>query len=270
MLYLYSIIAGIIQGITEFLPISSSGHLVVLHNILQFSVGDSLAFDVALHLGTALAVIIYFWTYIKKYIIAVVSVFIPKQKYNKADLKDSLLIIYATIPAVIVGFLFDLYVKNLFRNIETVIVTLVIGAILFFLVEKLAKHYRDFTGMNIGKALFIGFAQAVALIPGVSRSGITIVAGMSMNLKRTEAAKFSFLLSIPAVLGAGALKMMGVAWTKLPAMELYSFALGFVVSLVVGVLVIKYFLKFLENHKLNVFAWYRIGLAVLLLIWVLI
>ena len=101
LLYLYSIVAGVLQGITEFLPVSSSGHLVILHDILNFNIGDSLAFDVSLHLGTSLAVIIFFWSYIWKYIVAVSSVFIPKKKINQADLKDSLLIIYATIPAVI-------------------------------------------------------------------------------------------------------------------------------------------------------------------------
>jgi undecaprenyl-diphosphatase len=269
LLYLYSIVAGVLQGITEFLPVSSSGHLVILHDILNFNIGDSLAFDVSLHLGTALAVIIFFWSYIWKYIVAVVSVFIPKKKINQADLKDSLLIIYATIPAVIVGFLVDKFVKDFFRNTETVIITLVIGAILFFLVEKFAKHTRDFTGMNIGKAMFIGFAQALALIPGVSRSGITIIAGMSVDLKRSEAAKFSFLLSIPAVLGAGVLKMFGVAWTRLPSSEIWAFFVGFMVSLIVGFFVIKFFLKYVEHHKLNVFGWYRLGLAAVLVIWLL-
>lgn len=269
-LYLYSIIAGIIQAVTEFLPVSSSGHLVVLHDILRFDIGDSLAFDVALHLGTALAVILFFWSYIKNYLVAVLGAVTPGVKVNQSDLKDALLIIYATIPAVIIGYLMDRFVKDSFRSTEIVIVTLTLGAILFLFVERFAKHTRDFTGMNIGKAMYIGFAQAMALIPGVSRSGITIIAGMSVDLKRYEAAKFSFLLSIPAILGAGLLKMFGIAWTKLPSIEIWSFVIGFFASFIVGYFVIKYFLKFVEHHKLNVFAWYRLVLAAILLIWLLV
>jgi len=270
MLYLYSLIAGLIQAVTEFLPVSSSGHLVILHDLLGFRIGDTLAFDVALHLGTALALIIYFRSEIAKYIKAVYEIFIPKQLVNQRDLKDIMLIIYGSIPAVVAGVLIDKFASTLFRQSEIVIISLVVVALLFFVVEKTAKHTRDYTGMSIGKALYIGCAQALALIPGVSRSGITIIAGMSADLKRSEAAKFSFLLSIPAVLGAGILKINNIAWTKLPTNELISFIIGFVVAAGIGFIVIKYFLQYIQHHKLNVFGWYRIGLAIVLSIWLLI
>lgn len=267
MLYLYSIIAGLIQAVTEFLPVSSSGHLIILHDFLDFHIGDTLAFDVALHLGTALALIIYFHKDIWKYILAVLEIFIPKRPVNQRDLKDVMLIIYASIPAVILGFLLDRFAPTMFRQTEVVVITLVVVAILFFVVEKTAKHTRDYTGMSIGKAIYIGCAQALALIPGVSRSGITIIAGMSTDLKRSEAAKFSFLLSIPAVLGAGLLEMFDMAWTKLPNHEIMGITVGFVVSSVIGFIVIKFFLKYIEHHKLNIFGWYRICLALVLIIW---
>ncbi|KKR07541.1 MAG: Undecaprenyl-diphosphatase [Parcubacteria group bacterium GW2011_GWC2_39_14] len=266
LLYLYSIIAGLIQAITEFLPVSSSGHLIILHDILNFQVGNTLAFDVALHLGTALALIIYFRRDIWKYILAVIEIFIPKRPVNQRDLKDVMLIIYASIPAVILGFLLNKFAPTMFRQTEVVVVTLVVVALLFFIVEKTAKHTGDYTGMSIGKAFYIGCAQALALIPGVSRSGITIIAGMSADLKRSEAAKFSFLLSIPVVLGAGVLEMFDIAWTKLSNQEIMSIIVGFVVSATVGFVVIKFFLKYIEHHKLNVFGWYRIGLALVLII----
>ncbi|NQT49281.1 undecaprenyl-diphosphatase UppP [Candidatus Kuenenbacteria bacterium] len=269
MLYIYSLILGIVQGITEFVPVSSSGHLVVLHDIINFNVVDSLAFDVALHLGTVLAVIIFFRIEILRYIVAILEIFIPKRKVNRQDLSEVLLIIYATIPAAIIGFLFEDAIKKLFRNTITVIITLVLGAMLFFLVEKYAKHYKNFSGMGIGRALYIGLAQALALIPGVSRSGITIVAGMSVKLKRSEAARFSFLLSAPIILGAGVLKLREIEWSLLPAEEIGMFIIGFISSFIVGFFVIKYFLKFLQHHNLNVFGWYRIGLALLLSAWLI-
>jgi len=266
LLYLYSIIAGLIQSITEFLPVSSSGHLVILHDFLNFDMGNTLAFDVALHLGTALALIIYFRRTIKQYLLSLIYVFVPNKQANQRDLKDILLIIYGTIPAVILGFILDRFADEFFRKTEVVVVSLVVGALLFFIVEKTAKHTRDYTGMSMGKALYIGLAQALALIPGVSRSGITIIAGMSVDLKRSEAAKFSFLLSIPVVLGAGVLKLSSVAWFRLPASELIAIGLGFLVSAIAGYVVIKFFLKYIQSHKLNIFGWYRIALALIIIV----
>ena len=120
MLYFYSLILGIVQGITEFIPVSSSGHLVILHDLLKFNLQDSLAFDVALHLGTLLAVVIYFRVELLKYIVAVLELFIPNRQVNKKDLSEVGLLIYGTIPAAIIGFLFEEQIKNVFRNSWTV------------------------------------------------------------------------------------------------------------------------------------------------------
>ncbi|HMB25854.1 MAG TPA: undecaprenyl-diphosphatase UppP [Patescibacteria group bacterium] len=269
MIYIYSLIFGFIQGITEFVPISSSGHLVVLHDIWQLSMIDNLAFDVALHLGTALAVIIFFRIKLLRYIVVVLQVFLPKRTADKDDLKEALLLIYATIPAAIVGGIFSKHIESFFRNTWTVIITLSVGAVLFFWAERVSQKKKDFSQISIVQAVYIGIAQVLALIPGVSRSGITIIAGMSAKLKRAQAAKFSFLMSVPIILGAGFFQMIKVKWELLSQTELYLFALGFISSFVVGYLVIKFLLKFLEKHSLRVFAWYRLGLALILLIWMI-
>jgi len=269
MFYIYTLIFAVVQGITEFLPVSSSGHLVVLHDIFQMGTVDNLAFDVALHVGTLLALIIYFRVDLLRYVVAVLELFIPKRPINRADLSDVLFLIYGSIPAALVGFIFAGFIEEKLRSAWVVVVTLFGGAILFFLVERFGKHEHDFTGLGLGRALYIGCAQALALIPGVSRSGITIVAGMSVKLKRTEAAKFSFLLSIPAVFGAGVFEFFDIDWSALSSGVLLSFVIGILVSFLVGYFVIKYFLRFLEHHRLNVFGWYRIGLAVIIGAWLL-
>lgn len=267
MMYINSIALGIIQGLTEFLPVSSSGHLVILHDILKFQTIDSVAFDVSLHLGTLLALIFYFRVEILRYLAAAVETFIPGREVNKTDRQDLMLLIYASIPAAIAGFIFDEFISSDARRVPVVIITLIVGAILFFVVEKFTKHTRDFTGMNLGKALFIGFAQMLALIPGVSRSGITIIAGMSMKLKREEAARFSFLLSMPVIFGAGIFKFNNINWEALMATELGAFIIGFFSSALVGYFTVKYCLKFFTRHTLIPFAYYRIALAVVLIFW---
>ena len=123
------------------------------------------------------------------------------------------------------------------------------------------------TPIGFGKALYIGLAQALALIPGVSRSGITIVAGMSTKLKRHEAARFSFLLSVPVILGASIFKFFDIDWLSMPRFEILLFLIGFLSSFVVGYFVIRFLMNFLQKHKLNVFAWYRLCLALVLIVW---
>lgn len=270
MLYLYSMILGLIQGITEFLPISSSGHLVVFHDILKFDFSDNLAFDVAIHWGTLLAVLIFFRREILRYLAAIIDIFIPGRKVNRVDLSEVLLIIYATIPAALIGFFFERTVEIYFRNTVTVIITLFIGAMLFFAAEKFFRPEREFSGMGIGRAIYIGLAQALALIPGLSRSGMTIVAGMSVKLKREEAARFSFLISAPIIFGSGIFELNKINWESIPGEEIAMFILGFIGSFAAGFFAIKYFIRFLQHHRLNIFGWYRIGLAVILLGWVLI
>ncbi len=269
MIYLIAILFGIIQGITEFLPISSSGHLILMHNFFDLPVSNDMAFDVALHLATLLSVILCF----RKEIILLFRSFIISLSGKKDDYsRTSWLIILATIPAAIFGFLFDDLIEGKLHgdgSMMVVAIMLIVVAILFLLVEKMPKQEGKFTSLNWRQSLFIGFAQAIALIPGTSRSGITIIAGLRSGLKREEALKFSFLMSIPIILGASIKKIPSLFSAGIDSNELIVVFLGFLAAFIAGILSIKYFLKFAQNHSLNIFAYYRIVLAIILFLYIL-
>jgi undecaprenyl-diphosphatase len=269
MIYLIVILFGIFQGVTEFLPISSSGHLVLLHNFFDLPITNTMAFDVALHLATVFSVIICF----RKEIRQLIKSFILSFKGQKDEYsKTSWLIIMATIPAAIFGFLFDDLIESKIHDtslvgILVVAFMLITVAILFLWVEKQKKGEGLFTSLKWNQALLIGFAQALALIPGTSRSGITIIAGLKSGLKREEALKFSFLLSIPIILGASVKKIPGLFSSGIDFSELTVVLVGFLSSFITGIFVIKYFLRFARNHSLNIFAYYRIALALALFVY---
>ncbi|PLX28156.1 undecaprenyl-diphosphatase UppP [Candidatus Parcubacteria bacterium] len=270
--YLYTIILGVVQGITEFLPISSSGHLLILHNVLDFEVSDQLAFDVMLHLATLASVVICFWSEIVKLARSFIFSLIGKHdEYSRT----AWLIVLATIPAGILGFLFDDFIENSINNnasvgIIVVITMLILIGILFILVEKIAKGELKYTDLGWKKAVFVGFAQALALIPGTSRSGITIIAGIKTGMKRQEALKFSFLLSIPIIIGANIIKIPSLFSSGFATEELTVMMFGAVSALVSGVLAIRFFLKFAQSKTLAPFAYYRFILAAVLIIYLLV
>ncbi|MBT4723003.1 undecaprenyl-diphosphatase UppP [Candidatus Falkowbacteria bacterium] len=269
MLFIYSIVLGIVQGITEFLPVSSSGHLVLLHNILNFDFEQNLAFDTALHLGTGFALVLFFWNDIKKYVITFFKFISGSKSVVKSEIDFVFKLIVATIPAVVLGLLFETIIETKLRSEWVVVSTLIIVAVIFLLVEKYSKPKKGMEELTFFKAILIGVAQAFALIPGVSRSGITIVAGMSSKLKRSEAARFAFLLGIPVILGAGFYQIFKLDFSTLESTMIRIFVIGFLASFISGLLVIKFLMKYLTTHKLNVFAWYRIGLAIILILYFL-
>ncbi|MFH1744807.1 MAG: undecaprenyl-diphosphate phosphatase [bacterium] len=268
MNYLYSIIFGIVQGITEFLPISSSGHLVILHNIIKIPIRDEMAFDVFLHLATLLSLLYFFrkdvWLLLKSWVLSFVG------KKSEAS-KLSWLIFVATIPAVIFGLLFNDYIeKNLHEGSSAILIVAIAMAVvgaLFILAEKYSKKISAISELNQKKSILIGFSQAIALIPGVSRSGITIISGLFVNLKREEAVKFSFLLSMPIIFGASVKNFPDMFNAGMNAEELKIAAVAFVFCFFAGLAAIKYLLLFSRNNKLNVFAYYRFALAFALVIW---
>lgn len=267
--YIYSIILGATQGLTEFLPISSSAHLLILHYFLEFEQANSLSFDAALHLGTFFALLIYFWPEVKSY---AGGFFRSFENWNlKEDLNQRLawFLILGSIPAALAGWFGEEIIENTLRHLGVVVFTLIFVALLFFIVEKWPRKSLDLSNLKAGQVLLIGFFQALALIPGVSRSGITIVGGMSLKLKRVEAAKFSFLLGMPIILGAGVKKVIDIAAQGLNLEDFLIMFLGFITAFVFGWLAIKYFLKFVENHGLQVFAIYRIILALILLVYLI-
>jgi undecaprenyl-diphosphatase len=260
MNYFLSILAGIIQGLTEFLPVSSSGHLVIFHQLFNFDLADNVLFDVVLHLGTLVALLLVFYKDIEKIIRGFVSSL--SNNYNQ---HLAWLVIIGTIPAALVGFFFESIIATYFRSIYVVAGALIIVAILFFIFEKYSKRQKDVSQMSKVDALVVGLAQILAFIPGASRSGITIIASMGRGLKRAEAARFSFIMAMPIIFGAGLKKVFGINHTA--DINIILLLLGFVSSLVSGYLVIRFLLNFFNNHSLNIFAWYRLIIGFLILIW---
>jgi undecaprenyl-diphosphatase len=265
---LESIVFGLVQGITEFLPISSSGHLIMLHDIFNWQTTDNLAFDVFLHWGTLVALVMFFFKDIIRYLLAFLKSFVHWNIQKDQDQKIAWLILLTMIPAVLVGYFLNDIIDLMFRNLLTVAIALILVGILFLVVEKVNKSDKDWTSLNLLKALLLGVAQAIALIPGVSRSGITISTGLALKLKREAAAKFSFLMSIPVVFAAGLKKIYDLRQIAMSQNEIVIMAFGFLAALISGYLCLKFLLNFLKNHKLNIFAYYRIALGILVLVYI--
>lgn len=264
---LYSIIAGVIQGLTEFLPISSSGHLVLFHDFLNFDLPDNLAFDVVLHLGTLVALLIFFWSEIWKYFLAWLQSFINWDLKANINQRLAWYILVATLPAAVVGYFLEEQIENSFRQPILVAFMLIIFGVILYLADRFFRQEKVINQLKLNNSLVIGFFQILALIPGVSRSGITIIAGLSQKLKRDQAAEFAFLIAIPIIFGAGLKKALDLFNAGTVAgSEFFILTLGFLFSAFTGYLCIKYFLKFLQSHSLTVFAYYRIILGILILI----
>ena len=267
MNYLYSLFAGVIQGLTEFLPVSSSGHLVLIHDILKFDFFDNVLYDVALHLATLVALVVYFRRDIVRLLRGFGLSLARRDLRHDPDQRLPWLILLAMVPAVAAGYLLESFIGGSLRRPLVVAAALAVVAGLFFAAERFAQKKKTLAEMTAVDAAAIGVAQAVAFVPGVSRSGITLVAGLGRKLTRTDAARFSFLLSIPTVFGAGVKKGLeiggaaGADWAVL--------AVGFAAALVSGVLAIRFFMTFVGRHSLRAFAWYRLALAALVIIWLL-
>lgn len=246
MTIFYSIIAGVIQGLTEFLPISSSGHLILFHYFSGFDFIDDLSFDVVLHLGTLAALAIFFFFDILKYLSAFFRSFI---KWNlRTDLNQRLAwyLFFATIPSLIIGYFFESTIESIFRRPLSVALVFIVFGIILYLADQYLLKIRTLDQLTWFGALFIGIFQTLAFIPGISRSGITIVAGLTQKLKRQEAAHFSFLLAIPAVFAAGGKKTLDLYELQaLNSANSLVLLAGFLASAVIGYLCLKYFLRFL-------------------------
>lgn len=264
--YFYSTILGIVQGVTEFLPISSTGHLVIFHKFLQSPLLNSLTFDVVLHFGTLIALVVYFWKDLIKLVKSFfLSVFFSSQR-RKAENQLWWQIILGIMPALIAGYFFDDLIEQKFRSVSIVIIMLVLGGILFIIFEKFGIKKRDLSSITISDILVIGIAQVFALLPGLSRSGITIVAGLSRGISHKEAAHFSFLMAIPIILLATIKRI-----TQIPLSDsffgfIFVCILGAAFAALIGYFSIKYLLRFLENNSLKFFAYYRFLLALALIL----
>lgn len=257
MSYGEALILGLVQGLTEFIPVSSSGHLVILHEWLGPSVGD-LAFDAVLQLATALAVLIYFRRDIIRLIQSGVRLILGKE-IASLDRNLVFALVLGTIPAVVLGVLLEDAMATTFRSVSLVATALLVGSVVMFIADYFQKGDREITARS---GFGIGLFQALALIPGISRSGATISGGLFAGLSRENATRFSFLLSFPIIAGSGAKKLFELSSTG----NLFSLALAlaFVASFVSGFFAIHYLLRYLRNHSLSVFIWYRVLLAVFL------
>ncbi len=268
MILFEAIILGIIQGFTEFLPISSSAHLILVPWMFgwQGTLIDSLNFDVALHAGTLVAILVFFWRdwldLLRKFLSG-----LSDGTWKTGEGRLVWFILLATIPAGILGVKFEHVVEESFRSPLLIAAALVVVSAIMWASDRYSAKTAGMDRMTLGHALLIGCAQATALVPGVSRSGSTIIAGLLAGYKREDAARFSFLLSTPVIAGAAVLKL---AKLRLAPGEALPFALGVVFSAVVGYVSIKFLLTYLNRHSLNLFVWYRIGLAVaVVMLWLI-
>ncbi len=258
-----AIILGVVQGITEWLPVSSSGHLVILQHLFGYE--NSTSYDIMVHAGTLLAVILYFWKdfimIVKNFLLTFVDITKEgKRAFVKTeDRRITWYIVIATLPIVVVGLAIQDYVNDIFNSLVLVGSALIITG--FWLISTMWKKGRE--KMNIKNSIWVGLAQSVAILPGISRSGSTISTAMLLNVDKNEAARFSFLLSIPAVAGAFTLEFITI-----PFHELTSTAnlIGFLTSFVVGILTIHFLLGVIKRGKFHLFAFYcwALGIAVVL------
>jgi undecaprenyl-diphosphatase len=258
-----AVILGLVQGVTEFLPISSTGHLVLVREWLSVSTSNGLAIDAVLHFATSAAVIMYF----RSDLLVLISAMFRKLGRLPVNQKD-ITLFYAlalgTIPAVILGLLFDPFIST---HVQTplVVAGVLFLASLFFLFAEWRQYLSpQRTEIDVKKGLFIGLYQAVALLPGFSRSGATIAGGMLLGLTRYEATRFSFLLAIPITLGAGAKKLLDLL-EQGGLVDWVPIYVGAGVAFVTALLVIHFFLQFIRRYTLWPFVWYGIVLSLLVL-----
>jgi len=254
MTVIEAIILGIIQGATEFLPISSSGHLVLLPAIFNMTSPD-LALIAVLHLGTLLAILIYFRRDLWQIATAVVQSLITRQPGATTESRLGWLILIGSIPAVVLGLLFEDDLEAIFNSPQAAAFFLLITAVLLIVGERLLSGIKSPATMNWKDATSIGFFQAFALFPGVSRSGATIVGGVVRGLNRPAATRFSFLLGAPVILGAGLFSVLDVVGSE-TSFEPIIYVAGFISAALVGYLCIYFLLRWVRNHTLYIFAAY--------------
>ncbi|MDA8168796.1 MAG: undecaprenyl-diphosphate phosphatase [Nitrospiraceae bacterium] len=248
---LEALILGIVQGLTEFFPVSSTAHLILIPDLFHFSKAtETLSFDVALHGGTFLALVMAFWR--------------DWLRIIKEDRRLLLFVVLATIPAGVAGVLLEHKVETTFRTPLIIASSMIVLGIVMLFAEK-KRGGKEVGALSLADAMAVGFAQVLALIPGVSRSGITITAGLFMGMKREEAARFSFLLSVPVV--AGAVILEGRKIFHAGAMEAGILVPAVIASAVTGLFAIKFLLRFLEKHPINAFAYYRVLLGAFIIFW---
>ncbi|OKY73861.1 MAG: undecaprenyl-diphosphatase UppP [Desulfobulbaceae bacterium DB1] len=260
---LYAAFLGILQGATEFLPVSSSGHLALAEAFFHIEEAG-LTFDIALHMGTLIAILIYFRQDIIDLILAL---FGRSAREDAPQLQRMCLYIcLATLPAVIAGLLWGDAAEQYLRGPATVAFSLSAAGFFLWLAEKRGSHLREYSTITIKDALIIGFSQALALIPGVSRSGSTMTAAIFLGLNRSASARFSFLLSAPIIFGAGVYKIPEIFSQGLDRSAFLFYGTGFFSSAISGYFVIALLMRFVRTKSLTVFAYYRFALSAVVVV----
>jgi undecaprenyl-diphosphatase len=254
---------GIVQGLTEFLPVSSSGHLILVPWLLDWP-EHSLTFDVALHMGTLAALVLFFW----RDWLQLLGAWLPGHFGAEGSALDRRLgigIVVGSIPAAVVGALFDDVIESGVRSPTLVAVVMLAFSVVILAADRMARQTRGIEAVTVPRALAIGVAQMLALLPGVSRSGSTISAGLALGLTREAAARYAFLLATPITAGAGLLKLKDLLETGVGADEASAFAVGIALSFAVGLAAIRFLLTYVRRASLLVFVVYRVVLALVVL-----
>jgi undecaprenyl-diphosphatase len=260
-LLLTILILGIVEGVTEFIPVSSTGHLILASELLGYRADQWAVFNVVIQLGAILAVIVLYW---RTFWAVLVGLF-RKQPESWRFVRN---ILVAFLPSAVLGYLLIDRIEAMLGSATIVAWALLIGGIAILVIEKTAPKGREkgVADISLGKAIGVGVIQCLAMIPGVSRSGATILGGLSLGIERRTAAEFSFFLAVPTMLGATTLQL-AKHHDQLGATSMGGIALGFVVSFLVAVVVIKWFIGIVSRRGFAPFAWYRIAVGAAALIW---
>jgi undecaprenyl-diphosphatase len=259
-LILKAVILGLVEGATEFIPVSSTGHLIVASEWLGQVDERAKTFDIFIQLGAILAIV---WLYRAR-----LGGTLLAARHDPASRRFVVNLAIGFLPAAIIGFLIHDWIKDRLFNVEVVAAALVIGGVLILLIERWRPPTRvqDVAELPVPTALGIGLAQVLSLVPGTSRSGATIMGGYALGLSRTAATEFSFFLAVPVMFAATIYDLLK-SWGSLTAVDLPFFAAGFAVSFLSALVVVKAFLSYVSRHSFTAFAWYRIAFGGLLLVW---
>lgn len=256
---------GLIQGLTEFLPISSSAHLRIVGELLPNAADPGAAFTAITQLGTETAVVLFFWRDIVRIIGAWFRAITGKLPHSDPDARMGWLIIIGSLPIAILGLLFQDQIETTFRSLWIVATMLVVFGVILAIADHFGKQERELKELTFKHGIYFGLAQALALIPGVSRSGGTITGGLLMGYTREAAARYSFLLAIPAVFASG-LYQVAKSFGEPAVYSGGQTLLATVVAFAVGFVIVGWFLKFVSSHSYSVFVWYRIALGLVLFV----
>ncbi len=269
MSFIEAVILGLVQGLTEFLPISSSAHIRIVGEFLPSASDPGATFTAITQIGTELAVLVYFWstivTIVKKWALSLGGR-VPR---SDPDVRMGWIVIVGTIPIGVLGFLFQDVIRDVFRNLWLVAVVLIVFGIVLGIADRYGKRDRGMDDLSYPHGLTMGFAQALALIPGVSRSGATTTAARALGYRRTTAAEYSFLLAVPAVFGSGLYELLqALSEPQTGPYGLGETAVATVIAFVVGLLVIAYLMRYLKTGSFLPFVIYRVvlGAAVMVLL----